>query len=674
MPQQPVEHKKFRGLLPGIDRKRVPEPFVVSGRDFIVDVDGPVAALSRDWIFYRQIDEPRGIQTLDTIDKDDKYYMTADAICKYDVTTRQLYPVFHHATRQDFWPWSMGIVGNIQYFANPEVGLLSYNPSNGAWQLVTGANIPAIVYACCESFGRLVLLGDTLIHWSAIDDGTNSGFTPSTVTGAGFQVLSILSSRTQPLMVLPYTFGFLTYTGDGVIRSEITNAANPFRHKVISGRHKILNPWCVVQISEGETEQHVFCTARGLYVTDGLKQPELWQPLMSEYLHRNIFPAMSKNIEDNTVRLSYSFEEGFFMVSIAEDSRNSIYSKAFILYLEEWGVYSSTHTGFGTVYMNAGPDPGFYFGVFDVEGTMFRFSKSDHIRYYPPADLWLVDYRKIIDLPPQYHATATSLFRTMMQVRTDTIEALTLAGVYDLHYRLIDVIAPATMPVIEEAFTEESDLIELDYGSITGVLVDSFDYGAVVLSEDTYEDYGFLFAGSATDVATTGMGMQDAMIQYIEALNLYTRSPLEAEITVGPFKLAQETDIDTLGQLHTAMISMLDSGGADVYEDYLDDYTSDVFEDWMDATGDEDWGELAGPLTEYTPEFFGTLDGYKRWRENDIEQSVFPTLVKQEGKTRYVAGQVCGAYIYLRITTGNLGEVFHLKHLRLNLTNAGQLF
>ena len=177
------EHKVFKGLLPGLDRKRIDVPYTVDGRNFLVDIKGPVSGLGTTWHLHTEIANPRGVQTLETSDLLDTYIFTQDSINLVDADSRVVYPVFSHSIRILHWPWSRALVGSILYFANKEIGLVAYDIVAGTWKIITGNNIPTTVYACCESYGRLILLGQSAIHWSTIEDGSNAGFLPSTSTG-----------------------------------------------------------------------------------------------------------------------------------------------------------------------------------------------------------------------------------------------------------------------------------------------------------------------------------------------------------------------------------------------------------------------------------------------------------------------------------------------------------
>lgn len=643
------ETVRIRGLVPNIDRRRMKEPFVVAGANFIVDVDGPVSALGTHWLFNEQIAEPRGFQTFPSFHQTATLLCLGNCIAEYDAETRQLYILYRHTLRTKFWPWSYGFVGNVIYLANYEVGLLAYDFQAGTFKQVTGANIPSTVYACCESAGRLVVIGPDNAHWSAIDDGSNDGFAPSTSTGAGFQTLSRIASKPDPYMVLPYAAGFLTYTRRGIMRSEFTNTANPFRHDVLSRDHIVVNPWCVIRVGETDYEHHIMLTRRGLFQTRGDTKPEAWQPLWGEYFHRNVLPQLTlicgcATANDNfPVRLDHDFDTGWVVVSVAEDDRNAVFNRAYIHYLpsEEWGEFTGLHTGFGKLYVDFGPSAGPKYGVCDNVGSFHLFDYGDSNRVYPENDVeFFLDLKENYDVPAQYDdINNTIIFQTLLQFYTEDISGASKAGTYDLQYQLLRAVSPA----VEPTYTESEEAASESGG---------------VYNFRT----GFPFMTALRRI-TTG-----PILNAVRALN--------SHITVGPYMVTTERSVDIISQWHDGIIGMLDTGIGDTFEDYIADYgVDDLIFDWnTDAFDNEDWGESQGSLTEYSVEIFGSIDGYSVWNVNGQEQKIVPDLVAQSGRARYLSGLVSGKYIYTRITAEELGEIFHLKVLEHNLLNAGQLY
>jgi len=635
MPTQAQEWRTFKGLQLPVDRKRIEEPYVVAGANFLVDVDGPYSGFGRTWIDEQGLTDARAFQTLNTIDETENYIFAHDSILRFDVDSRQLYPVYTHTSRTLFYPWTRAVVGGKLYLCNFEIGILVWDPVAGTWTVLSGSNVPTTVYAICESFGRLVILSDTRVTWSSIDDASNSGLAPSTVTGAGFQGLSLLTSKAVPLMVLPYHGGFLTYTRQGIMRSEFVQAANPFRHTVLTREHILLNPWAITFYGDTVAESHVFLTHRGLFKTDGDKRPELWQPLMSEHIYRNLLPGIDHKSGEFTTALAYSTDTGWFSVSIAQDSRTRVYGIAFVLYQDEWGILSRGHTGLSEITLNSGAFQGPWYCMCDTDGVLWRFTESDADRVYPAFGHWYTDVRTYFEFPPQWYGAGStvSIFSDMGVLTDENHSTAIAAGVWDLCFQTAEVLGDLTHTTSEA---------ETPVGT------------------------------SPTVYVTSGI-LQDSVVFVSPAVIPSTAAPLDAYILVGPFRLIQDQRINLLAQLQEGIVGMLDSGTSDTVEDYLEDYDFEVTEDWNALTTIEDWGEAAGDNTEYSMTFEGTIDGYKIWTVNGQTQVVIPDVVVQHGRTRHIAGNVAGQYVYGRFTAYNIGETFHLKHIRLNFANAGKL-
>lgn len=643
------ENRAFKGLIPILDRKRSEEPFVVDGKNFFVDLNGPVSGLGRTWVYHQLIDAPRGWQTLRDGDANDVFHFVGDAICRYDVDSRQLYPVFGHVQRIEFWPWTRAVVGSIAYYCNKEVGIIKHDYVGGQWENITGqTGMPTTPIACCESAGRLIVLGETAVVWSTVDDGTDT--TTSTSTGAGFQLLSLLSSASLPMMVLPYEHGFLTYTRAGIMRSEQVDAANPFRHRPFSRDHKILNPWAVQRIGGPDREQHILLTERGFFTTFGDSPLEAWHPLMSEFFHRNLIPNISTDLRTNmTFRIENNFKTGWIIISVSEDSRSAFYTRAYILYVpsQEWGVYSRVHHGFGELFLNSGPDTGFRYSVVDVEGSNWRFSFADSEREYPVADKpnYRVDYRQPVEMPVRNFAgianSTPAIMSTMMTLTAFDLSKITDPSVYDLESFQLRKLSPSVMPDI----TADETPVEADPPT------------------------------SGVNKMRVAMQMQVGMQQVAVKPMAFVNAPLLSEILVGPYRFQEETSIDQITQLTETVVGMLDVGFLDTFEDYLEDYLDDeVEEDWNALSGEEDWGEAAGDQTEYIASWIGTLDGYVTWIVNGVTQDVTPSIVDQTGRNRHLAGSCSGTYVFMKYTANNVGEAFHLRTLKYNMINAGQLF
>ena len=648
MPQAPIEQRQFKGLLLGLDRKRVEEPYCVDGANFFVDLDGPISGFGKQYVVHDDVAEPRAMQTLFTADETDVYYMLGNSISRYNATSRQMYPVYRHATRTLWWPWTRAYVGPVLYFCNKEIGIVTYHTVTGVWALLSGAYVPPDPIAVCSSGGRLVILSELYLTWSKIDDGSNTGLQPSTATGAGFQILAaFLGANCRPVMILPYQDGVISYASTGIMRSELRESVNPFRHTSISAQHRILNPWCVVRVTElgggGQSliasidETHVFLTARGLYQTDGRSLPALIDPIISEALHRDILPAIDTSTRSMmTTRLSYSFQTGWIMLSLSEDSTQAVYTRALCYYIptKELGWFSQVHSGFGEIIVDNVIKP----GLFDNAGDIWYFAFSDADGAFPVVNDFQINFKLPQDIPAEWHGLSVlSYFPDQISMPAVVRPEFNTADVYDTLYVIETADEPPTMPVMI------GDETALDLG------------GSVTAVHD-----GFSFEGRFVRIG----------IQHMDPL----AASLNAYVTIGPIRYPQQNKIDFLTQMQELIIGMLDAGAADQIDDWLANYSSDIVEDWLALSGTDDWGTSSGSQTTYQVAVSGTIDGYKVWESNGFAQYEVPTEILHEGRVKHFGCSVTGQYLYITITADDVGEMFHVRHMKQNVLNAGQVF
>lgn len=640
MAQYNREQAAFKGLQLSVDRKRFPDLYCADGQNFFVDIDGPVSGFGRQWRINEAIASPLGAQSLKNITEDNVYYFLNDCIAQWDETTRTLLPVYRHTARTTLWPWTRAVCGDVIYFCNKDIGIVYYDAVSGVFAQLVSAHLPETPLAICTVGGRLYILGETFVVWSAIDDATDTGLAPSTSTGAGFQSLSILSARSRPVMCLPYADGVLVYTSVGIMKSELReNTPNPFRHRILSRAHRVLNPWAVVSLvddTRSASEVHVLMTPKGLFQTTGRELPVPWQQVASEYFFRTLFPTLDiATRESMTVRLDNSPLSGWLSVAVSQDGPAGTYTKTFVHYptTDDWGVLNRTHVGFVEfVY-----EEEFFYGTVDGFGSIATFEASDTERVFPVATDWQFEMPFPFDVPAQYAGLgAVSIMPSTVVVTARDMRFVTQAGVWDTAY---------------EISTHLSD-----------ELIDaSADQNAV------RDDAPYIFS-AAFDSRT-------ALIRIGVTTLTWADESLDSYVLLGPIRLPENPQIatDMLTQLQYMQIDMVAGNINDTTEDYLD-YQSELIVDWNTETGNEDWGQTASAGSQYHPEFVGTLDGYSVWMPNNVDQLLEPELIEDADATRQYAGVVSGMYLFLKINADEVGESFHLKHLRYTLTTAGRLF
>ncbi len=348
---QQVTVNELLGLTPLIDPKRINAALIVDGANFFMPPDGPTSGFARNELLHRGIVNPKGLQSFQITQEGVSFLFTSEAILQYDQVARRVFPRLTFPPTTELWPWTFAVVGGDLYFTRKGSGLIRYATATAKWEVLSGPAIPINIVALCASGGRLCLLARGIFAWSAIDNGTD--FVASTITGAGAQSLSLVNAAgaDQALMCLPYEFGVLSYTTEGIMRSElIETGINPFRHRAISNEHVPINPYCVISLQQ---DQQVLLTRSGFYTTTGLK-PEPWQPVWSEFLHLTVLPPLDLRIP-GLIRLDTNFDRSWFFVSITDGVDIGVYNRTYMLYLptDKWGSFDRIHAGF----IDIGPLP-----------------------------------------------------------------------------------------------------------------------------------------------------------------------------------------------------------------------------------------------------------------------------------------------------------------------------
>lgn len=611
---------QFEGLIPVIDRKQSQQPYVVDGKNFLVKADGPVSGFGRELLVHDRIAIPEYAQSYIVNAETEAFIFTSGAILVYDETSNDFVPVFTFVEPVEKWPWSYAVVNGIQYFCRKFVGLVQYTPSTGTWIILTGGSIPANPVACTQSAGRLIVLADTIVAWSAIDNGTD--FVTSDITGAGFQSLSILYSvcTCSPLFVLEYAGGFIVYTTNGMLRGEAVQTILPFRFDVISRRHRPVNAWCILQVEELE---HVFLAKEGFFSTAG-DIPKPWQPVFSEYVHARLLPSFDLN-NINTLKLFFDLDRGWFVFSVSQDQQAGIFTKAYVLYTptNKWGSFDKVHTGFINIRKTVGADINFSLGMVDTNGDIFKFNENVSDTIFPATSdyLYYYDFHSEVEYPVRIELGVYK-FPTVIRFASIDESIFTGSGLYDLRYILQNPVDPE-VPM--------TDLVAYETG---------IDFGC------------------GLKYLTTAIANE-------------TKASLNAFIIVGPIRATENQTTDELSRILNLTVGMSDEGLNDEIIDWMLDFSTEVIEDWA-ALPDEliDWGIGAVPGIDYNTFVMGTIDGYTPW-ENQLE---IPTLVQVNGKVRHMVCDVTGVFNLIEFSATEIDQAIVLKTLDLNVQAAGVLF
>ena len=442
--------RQFRGILPALDRRQPTDRFVLDGRNFLVDAEGPFAAFSTELITPEQIVNPEDAKTFRV--GDEIFLFIADAVLKFDTLSELYYPVFTFPLNTTNFPWSQARVGGVHYFTKKNSSVFSYNPFTDKWVTLT-ANVITTPHAVTSAGGRLVIMGIDDVQWSAIDNG--SDLLTDIEKGVGIQSLAIVGGG-DPLAVLPTFDGFITYTSTGSMKSELVDAINPFRHFPLTGDKGLipLSPYTVIEAANNE---HILLSKIGFHITVG-KVPEPFQALMGEFFRRKILPFFDLTNE-TLIKLTFNSDRQWFIVSLAESEMPFNYTIAYVLYIprDEWGLFNRAHVGFGELSISEGPFKGFNFGFFCAAGCLHKFVEFPHIEAHPDGGLGKklpanMHHFHNNFTPPARSEDGTIFFTTLGQLETFDETVFTTLGT-DL-YEFISINSapcPTTPVIIEQA-------------------------------------------------------------------------------------------------------------------------------------------------------------------------------------------------------------------------------
>lgn len=625
------EANTVKGLILALDRRKVTPPQVLDGRNFFVDVDGPRSGFSRSEMMHGLIEDPYFAEAFKTDADVDSWIFTRSAVVKFDWETGTFIPVFTYARAAVEFPWSTALVGGKHYFAKRGVGLIQYDPITDSWMNVTGGSVPVDIVGCCEAGGRLVVEATGIVAWSVIDDGTD--FTPSTATGAGFQTLSLVGSFTLDSLLGVYRTadGFIAYTKNGLMKGEVVTSLSPFRFRKLAFTHVPCNPFCITFIDD---DQHVFLTRLGFYTTKGAV-PEIWQPLMGEYLRTAVIPHIADTV-DGVARVKYFPASQWFFVSISDSLTASLYSRAFVYSprSDEWGSFNKLHTSMMEVWISDGPHKGLNFGYMDSNGNAYKFT-YDAVDLLFPELTW---YNEVYSPPPQFPARIEFGVASMPSV----------GHIVSFNESIFP--APGVFNLYDEK--EDADSPELD---TLGVETPAASESGGVTSFPSYFD--------------SAAGMIQLYLQY----EPYAQSGLDSFVEVGLFRLMTQEggeDVSELSYITDVTVGMLGTATVGtIYEDYVADYSADIFEDWLSATGFEDWGQSSAAGNTFTADIKSSFGGFDVM--NDQEEEL--ELVFESGKNSQYSCYSTGVYHSVFIRATEPGESFHLKALELSGNSAGRI-
>lgn len=654
MPGAPITLTEFGGLNRAQDARKATSAFVIDGKNFLFDLNGPYSAFATDLISEAVLVNPENAQTfrLDT----DIIITTTGVFLQYDDTSQTYYSIFQFEDDDEYFPWTMAQVGVDYFFAKKGVdGVIRYRTTTGYWSIhdnASQATIPTNIYAVTQSFGRLIIIAEGIVKWSAIDDGLD--LTVSASTGAGFQSLAILGQG-APLGVVETDAGFMAFTRSGILAMEAVTSYPVFKLKRIRTQEVPINPYAFVNVEQGTV---VYAAKNGLKITNG-GPPQPWQPLMSEYLVKEIFPNTDLSV-NAVVKLSFNQDRQWFAISLANTANPQLYTEALIFYppSDKWGVFSEQHYGFGELDLHSGPYAGFNYGHFCSHGRMHKFidvprRQTTSLNY---DGINVTYYHSSFEIPVQLGTTI--IFSATLYGGTDELaSAPSLTGVYHETEVVSDYTDPTDLVLASE-----------DDGAVAGedwlVNPGPDEDWEVDSGDEDWEDGGYVYF-------RCGMGGEVGYVIYTLMPVPMQIASIDSWIRIGLLRIVDQIVNDRLTQFNSILLGVATSAGF-TYLDYED--TDEFDEDWETITDAEDWGN--GVVTEGQFDFYftGTVDGQDQLEDNGVStvDSTIDILNRTSNSILY--GFTCtGLWSYFELRAQEVDYSFHLKTAEAEGILAGRL-
>lgn len=641
------------GLPFGIDVKQITKPTVVDGRNFLVDINGPYSAFGGDLLTSDRFAQAVTVQSFRVGER--MLYLTEDGIYEYSVAARAL------VLRVGFAPalplnacWTRAQVGPVHFFARKGAGLWCYNPALNWFYQVIGEFIPVDLISCAGLAGRLLLLSESFLHWSAFDDGVD--FAPDVGTGAGFQSLSLVGSN--PKGMIATDFAVFTFLSNGVMETTAINSPLVFRHSRARWSQTPLSPWCLTEVGKGKA---LFLSAEGLYeiTQEGTKE---FAPLFGEFLSRKFLPRFADSV-NLPVRLAYleSMRTLFLSVNTVGFGHKYAYAWANYLPRNEWGRFDRQHTSL--IEWQATPSTlnAFRGAWTDFSGDIRLFTDLPRVQNRPSNAIVLVrpPVSEVFslgidenDLPILAAAHSATFYTPDEEVFPDSGTGF---------YRQVLV-------------ADDSPTVDLVGGAVEVSIGEDFGEDWLWLPDDD-EDW-LLGEGSedwmlGDDLVVTGsFGLLDSgAILYKFEIARPEEAALNSWTKIGPIRFVDGEHTDRLSILDKVQIA----GGIRQEfvesEDWMDG-EDDFFEDWSIADDSyEDWGFGLVTRLDYSIRFLGTIDGKNTWNEQDIAPHL---AFGDEDMTLWVSS-VVGLYNFVVLEATEVRSAYNLSKFEVSGMQSGTL-
>lgn len=384
----------LRGLIPAIDPRKQDDVRLLTGDNVIFTADGILSAYGDRLLTPTPFEVPEHTQgvRIRTRTGDRTFHFTDHAILEWDEVAGdyQYIYVFDDVPLIPY-RWSFGFLNNILYFCHPSTGILFLDTRDDSRGRLNVPGIPEVPLSITVDNGRLAIIDENALFWSAQSDGFDFNFR---LGGPGFQTINDRVSG-RPVTCVSYARGILTLTSGGIMRSEFTGDAAVYRHRAINTEYAPINSLCVFKTVE---DQVVFLDRRGFFATTG-DRPQPFTPLWNEFLIEEL--KKYRLLERENLRVEWDENNRLLYLSMSLTDVTPFYDFAYVMYqpLDKWARFSEPHYAIMPVNIGGLTERrGQYFGYVDADG-LYHYWNGFPSRERLPEEVTLNLIEKPISIP-----------------------------------------------------------------------------------------------------------------------------------------------------------------------------------------------------------------------------------------------------------------------------------
>lgn len=633
-----IEAKDLEPWTPDIDARRGAKPGIISGTNFIDDVDGPRSAFSNVFVDYNLFDATARAKINELRIVGDILYGTPVGVWRINSVSKLAELILPISISVKFWPWTIAYVGAKYYLAQYDVGLWEYDPDA---QTMHHIDTPAgdSIRGVAASFGRLVYLTTDNVAFSALDDGTD--LEPSLTTGASAQPLSIAGGIAY--RIAPIGGGFLVYMSEGIIQATFVQAAYVFTFRGLKTSVKLFSPNAgafVPGLGDISLDASGFwLVKKAVNYSDVTTEPEPWEQEKGDYIKKNIISSLNQNLF-GTIGMYFSIAEQKLFVYFSNNAAEGFMQTTFVYSLVsgKWGSFNQFHYG---IYETLSITNNIYSCSFmGPDGYTRAFSNTDYTLDTPDVPLSIRDFLYRPTLIEREIITFIDTDNTEVEIAitefnfSDNIptayNAYTSFGLYYINY----------IPYSDTSNDSQNDP---PYASGIG---------------------GSKQSGRMIDILGDFMNIDTSGAVEIFAIPYQApKIGLNSVLTIGPFRFTDQTQADETSAISSLIVGLSSTSNFTITEDWN---IMSGNEDWNTETGFEDWGSGNTLPNVFNLTLSDTDDGIN----SPIQGDEFLPVFKDLGSSlQYAPIGYSSSYHNLTLSATNSGEAFALKFCFM----AGQL-